>query len=98
SEEWRVNALLRRVQELEYIEGAPPTAQEPDDGAPLRLLLASRGGERIAAISVNGIPAGKERRGVLWIARGSEAPKAYLVEADALRSLEQRMKHVLISD
>jgi Domain of unknown function (DUF4340) len=98
SEEWRVNALLRRVQELEYIEGAPPTAQEPDDGAPLRLVLASRGGERIAAISVNGIPAGKERRGVLWIARGSEAPKAYLVEADALRSLERRMKHVLISD
>jgi len=86
------------VQELEYIEGAPPTAQEPGDRAPLRLVLSARGGQRIAAISVNGIPAGKERRGVLWIARGSEAPKAYLVEVDALRSLEQGIKQVLISD
>jgi hypothetical protein len=97
-EGWRVYALLRRVQELEYIEGAPPTAQEPGDRAPLRLVLSARGGQRIAAISVNGIPAGKERRGVLWIARGSEAPKAYLVEVDALRSLEQGIKQVLISD
>jgi len=97
-EGWRVNALLRRVQELEYIEGAPPTAQEPGDRTPLRLVLSARGGQRIAAISVNGIPAGKERRGVLWIARGSEAPKAYLVVVDALRSLEQGMKQVLISD
>jgi len=76
SEGWRVSALLRKVQDLEYIEGAPPTAQEPDDGAPMRLVLASRGGARIAAISVNGIPAGKEGRAVLWIARGSEASRA----------------------
>ena len=98
SEGWRVNVLLRRVQELEYIDAAPPKAQEPGDRAPVHLDLASRGGERIAAISVSGIPTGEERRGVLWIARGSEAPKAYLVGADALRSLEQGMKQVLISD
>jgi hypothetical protein len=98
SEGWRVNALLRKVQELEYIEGAPPTAQEPHERAFLRLVLGSRGGARIAVISVNGIPAGQERRGVLWIARGAEAPKAYFVDADALRSLEQRMRDVLISD
>jgi len=97
-EGWRVNALLRRAQDLEYLEPAAPKAQEPGDRAPLRLVLASRGGERIAAISVSGIPAGEERRGVLWVARGSEAPKAYLVEADALRSLEQGIKQVLISD
>jgi hypothetical protein len=98
SEGWRVSALLRKVQDLEYIEGAPPTAQEPDDGAPMRLVLASRGGARIAAISVNGIPAGKEGRAVLWIARGSEASRACLVDADALRSLEQGMKQVLTTD
>ena len=93
-----MSALLRKVQDLEYIEGAPPTAQEPDDGAPMRLVLASRGGARIAAISVNGIPAGKEGRAVLWIARGSEASRACLVDADALRSLEQGMKQVLTTD
>jgi hypothetical protein len=97
-EGWRVDALLRRIQDLEYFEGAPPIAQEPDEGAPVRLVLASRGGARITAISVNGIPAGKEGRGVLWIARGSEAPRAYLVDADALRSLEQGMKQVLTTD
>ena len=97
-EGWRVNALLRRLQDIEYVEFALPKAEKPEARAPVHLLLASRGGEPIAAVWASGIPAKEARRGVLWVARGSTAPKAYLVEADALRSLEQGMQQVLISD
>jgi hypothetical protein len=97
-ESQRVDALLRMAQDLEYLEPVSPKAQEPGDSAPVHLVLTLRGGESIAAISVGEIPAGEASRGTLWIARGSEAPKAYLVAADALRGLEQRMKQVLIPE
>jgi hypothetical protein len=94
-EGWRVNALLRRAQDLEYLEPASPEAQQPDDRAPVHLILASRGGESIATIWVSERPPEEARRGVLWVARGSAAPRAYLVAAEALRGLEQGMKQVL---
>lgn len=94
-EGWRVNALLRKVQDLEYLETAPSKRQELADGTGLHLVLTSRGGEPLGAISVSEIPAGEPTGGVLWFVKGNEEPRAYRVAADALRGLEEGMKQVL---
>jgi len=96
-EGWRVDALLRRVQALEYVELAPRRGERPDERAPVHLLLASRGGEPIAALWASELPAKETGQGVLWVARRSEAPRPFHVAADALRGLEQGMKQVLNS-
>ena len=97
-EGWRVDALLRKVQDLEYVKPSPETVGKPDERAPLHLFLASRGGAPIAALWVSEIPAKEAKQGVLWVARGSEASRAFLVAADGLRDLEQEVKQVLNSD
>lgn len=97
-EGWRVNALLRRVQDLEYARLAPPVGGKPDERAPVHLLLAAPGGEPIATVWVSEIPAKEAGQGVLWAARGSEAPRSFHVAADALRGLEQGVKQVLPSE
>jgi hypothetical protein len=94
-EAWRVESLLRKVQELEYLEGPPPKGSEPGDTAHLRLVLTSRGGERLGAISAGAVPSTETKRGVVWFAKGPEALKPYLVTPDALRGLEQGVTQVL---
>jgi len=94
-EGWQVDALLRRVQALEYVEPAPRKGETPDERAPMHLLLASRGGEPIATLWVSEISAKEAGQGVLWVARPSEAPRPFHVAADALRGLEQGIKQVL---
>jgi Domain of unknown function (DUF4340) len=97
-EGWRVDALLERVQDLEYVTPPPHMIEKPDEKAPVHLLLASRGGEPIAALWVSELPAKGARQGVLWVARRNEAPRPFDVAADVLRSLEQGMKQVLNSE
>jgi hypothetical protein len=94
-EAWQVESLLRKVQELEYLEGVPPAGQEPGDTAHLRLVLTSRGGERLGAISAGAVPSTATKRGVVWFAKDAEALKPYLVAPDALRGLEQGVRQVL---
>jgi hypothetical protein len=96
-EDWRVDALLRRVQALEYVEVAPRKGETPDERAAVHLLLASRSGEPIAALWVSEIPAKEAGQGVLWVMRRSEAPRPFRIAADALRGLEQAMEQVLNS-
>jgi hypothetical protein len=64
----------------------------------VHLLLAAPGGEPIATVWVSEIPAKEAGQGVLWAARGSEAPRSFHVAADALRGLEQGVKQVLPSE
>lgn len=97
-EGWRVDALLRRVQDLEYVKPAPRNGEKPDERAPVHLLLASRGGEPIAALWVSEIPAKEVGQGVLWVSRRGETPRPFHVAADALRSLEQAIKQMLNSE
>jgi hypothetical protein len=96
-EGWRVDALLRRVQNLEYVKLASRRGEKPNDRASVHLVVASRGGEPIGALWVSEIPAKEAGQGVLWVARRSEAPRPFDVAADALRSLEQAVKQVLNS-
>jgi hypothetical protein len=96
-EGWRVDALLRRVRDLEYVKVTPGRGEKPDEKAPVHLVLASRGGASIGALWANEIPAKEAGQGVLWLARGGEAPRAFDVAAEALRGLEQGVKQVLDS-
>jgi hypothetical protein len=97
-EAWQIESLLRKVQELEYLEGVPPARREPTDTTRLRLVFTSRGGERLGSLAAAEVPAVGEKQGVVWFAKGTEALKPYLVAADALRGLEQSMKQLLKPD
>lgn len=94
-EAWQVDSLLSKIKELEYLEGVPPTGHEPGDTAHLRLVLTSRGGERLGAISAGAVPSKETKRGVVWFAKDAEALKPYLVTPEALRGLEQGVQQVL---
>jgi hypothetical protein len=94
-EAWQVDSLLRKVQELDYVEGVPPTGQEPADTTRLRLVFTSRGGERLGAFAAGEVPSAEAKQGVVRFAKGAEALKPYLVTADALRRLEQGVKQLL---
>jgi hypothetical protein len=97
-EAWQIDSLLRKVQELEYLEGVPPAGREPTDTTRLRLVFTSRGGERLGSLAAAEVPPAGEKQGVVWFAKGTEALKPYLVTADALRGLEQGMKQLLKSE
>jgi len=94
-EAWQVDSLLRKIKDLEYLEGVPPKGQDPADTAHLRLVFTSRGGERLGAIVASEVSSAEAKRGVVWFATDAEELKPYLVTPDALRGLEQSVKQVL---
>ena len=86
-ENWLVNSLLWKLQELEYLPVAPPDGQTLPDKRGLNLDLLSENEEKIGTFLLPEVPSDKEERGMLWFFDGHGTPRPYWVNGEVLRSL-----------
>lgn len=86
-ENWLVNSLLWKLQELEYLPVAPPDDQPLPEKRGLDLDLLSENEEKIGTFLVPEVPSNEEERGMLWFLNGDGTPSPYWVSGEVLRSL-----------
>jgi hypothetical protein len=86
-ENWLVNSLLWKLQELEYLPQNPPDGQSLPDKRELDLDIFSENEEKIGTFLVPEVPSDEEERGMLWFFKGDGTPSPYWVNGEVLRSL-----------
>jgi hypothetical protein len=94
-ENWRVNALLWNLQELEYLPGDFPRSQSSAENKVLELVLYAENDEKLGTFSLREVPPEKIERGVLRFSKGSETARAYWLSGESLRELHDNVKKLL---
>jgi hypothetical protein len=94
-ENWRVNSLLWKIKELEYLPDALPKIQFSPENPELDLVLLQGNEEKLATFSLNEVPAEKAERGILWFSEKGEAKRPYWLSAESLRELHESAKKLV---
>ncbi len=93
-ENWRVNSLVWKLQELEYLPGDSPQRQSPPEDKQLKLVLLSEDA-KLGTFFLNAVPLEKTERGILWFFKNGGTAQPYWVSAESLRDLHENAKKLL---
>jgi len=94
-ENWLVNALLWKIQDLEYLPEFPSQEQPPPEKKQLNLVLFSEDENEIGAFVLAEVPSEKAERGTLWFGKGGGTMRSYLTSGASLRDLHESAKKLL---
>ncbi len=94
-ENWQVNSLLWKLQELEYLPGAPPNKQPSPENVQLGLVLLTVNDKKLSTFTLPEVPADKSVRGVLWFSKGDETQHPFWLSVESLRDLHESAKKLL---
>jgi hypothetical protein len=91
---WRINSLLWKLRELEYLPGYSPDGGTVPEDLLLKVQLLSEDG-KLATFLLKGAEGKKAARETLWFAKGSESPQPYWLSSASLREVYDRAKKLL---
>jgi len=94
-ENWQVNSLLWKMQELEYLPGSPPKTDPPAGEKKLDLVLYSDKDHKLGTFFLTEIPSENTEKGLLWFSKSDDAVHSYWLSGEALRELVEKTKKLL---
>ena len=94
-ENWQVNSLLWKIQELEYLPGSIPKVGEPTGEKQVEVVLYSKKDENIATFFLEGVPSKNTEKGLLWFYKDDDVPHSYWMKGETLRELADKTKKLL---
>jgi hypothetical protein len=94
-ENWQVNSLLWKVQELEYLPGSLPQVDPPKGERQLDLALYAEGDHKLATFFLTEIPSENTEKGLLWFSQDNDAAQPYWIGGETLRDLMEQTKILL---
>ncbi len=97
-ENWLVNALLWKLQDLEYLPDFPSQEQPPPEKKQLNLVLFSENEKEIAAFLLAEVPSEEAERGTLWFGKGGGTMRSYFTTGASLRDLHAGAKKLLLPE
>jgi len=96
-ENWRVNSLLWKLQELEYLPGDAPEVRIPPEDPQLKLQLLS-GDEKLGTFLLAEVPDEKGARETMWFGKGSEPTQPYWLSSESLSAVYEDVEKLLTSE
>jgi hypothetical protein len=94
-ENWQVNSLLWKMQELEYLPGSLPQEEVPTGDRQLNLVLYSEKEEKLGTFFLSEVPSEKTEKGLLWFFKGNDKAHPYWMSGESLRDLVEKTKKIL---
>jgi hypothetical protein len=94
-ENWQVNSLLWKIQELEYLAGSPPMVDAPTGERKLDLALYSAKDQKLATLFLVEVPSKNTEKGLLWFLKDDGSAKPYWMNGETLRELVEKTKKLL---
>jgi hypothetical protein len=97
-ENWLVNSLLWKIQDLEYLPDLPSPEQSLPEKKELSVVLLSEDENEIGTLVLAGVPSEEAERGMLWFLKRGETARPYLATGASLRDLHRSAKKLLTSE
>jgi hypothetical protein len=94
-ENWRVNSLLWKIQELEHLPESPSQELSPPESRQLNLVLFSENEAPLGTFILAQLPGEEAERGTLWFFESGQSMRPYLAAAESLRDLHESAKKLL---
>lgn len=94
-ENWQVNALLWKLQEMEYLPGSLPNIDAPTGKRRFDLVLYSEKNQELGTFFLAEVPSAESEKGVLWFIRDDEAAQPYWMSGETLRELVEKTNKLL---
>jgi hypothetical protein len=97
-ENWQVNSLLWKMQELEYLPGSLPKEEVPTGERQLSLVLYTEKNEKLGTFFLSEVPSEKTEKGLLWFFKDNDKALPYWTSGETLRELVEKTKKLLKSE
>jgi hypothetical protein len=94
-ENWLVNALLWKIQDLEYLMESPSQEQSPPEKNEMELVLFSADEKTIGKFVVAEVPSEEAERGMVWFLKAGETAHPYFATAASLRDIYESANKLL---
>ena len=94
-ENWRVNSLLWKIQELEYLPGSLPKVHPPTKEIQLELVLYSEKDQKLGTFLLAEAPFENTEKGLLWFFKDDDAAHPYWMSAESLQELHESAKKLV---
>ena len=94
-ENWQVNSLLWKMQELEYLPGSLPKVEPPTTERQLNLVLYSEKDKKLGTFFLAEVPSENTENGLLWFFKDDDAAHPYWMSGETLRELVEKTKKLL---
>jgi len=94
-ENWQVNSLLWKMQELEYLSGSVPQEDVPTGEKQLNLVLYSQKDEKLGTFFLSELPSETTEKGLLWFSKDNDKAHPYWMSGETLRELAEKTKKLL---
>jgi len=94
-ENWQVNSLLWKVQELEYLPGTLPKVDPPAGERPLELVIYSEKDQRLGTFFLAQVPSENAEKGLLWFFKDDDPAQGYWVSDETLSELADKTRKLL---
>ncbi len=94
-ENWMVNSLLWKIQDLEHLPESPSSDQPFPEKKQLNLVLFSDKDNKVGSFVLGEVPSEKVERGIVWFLKGGGTMRPFLATAASLQDLHQSAKRLL---
>ena len=94
-ENWQVNSLLWKMQELEYLPGSIPKVDPPTGERWFDLVLYSEKDKTLGTFFLAEVPSEDTVKGLLWFSKDDDTAHPYWMSGETLRELAEKTKKLL---
>jgi len=94
-ENWQVNSLLWKMQELEYLPGGLPEVYPVTGERQLDLVLYSEKDMKLGTFFLAEVPSENTEKGLLWFFKDDDTAHPYWMSGETLRELAEKTKKLL---
>ena len=94
-ENWQVNSLLWKMQELEYLPGGLPQVYPVTGERRLDLVLYSEKDKKLGTFFLAEVPSENTEKGLLWFFKDDDTAHPYWMSGETLRELVEKTKKLL---
>ena len=94
-ENWQVNSLLWKMQELEYLPGSLPKVEPPTTERQLNLVLYSEKDKKLGTFFLAEVPSENTVKGLLWFFKDDDPAHPYWMSGETLRELVEKTRKLL---
>ena len=91
---WRINSLLWKLRELEYLPGDSPDGGTVPEDPLLKVELLSEDG-KLGTFLLKEVEGKKAARETLWFVKGSESPQPYWLSSESFHEVYESAKKLL---
>jgi len=91
-ENWQVNSLLWKMQELEYLPGGLPQVYPVTGERQLDLVLYSENDKKLGTFFLAEVPSENSEKGLLWFFKDDDTAHPYWMSGETLRELAKQTK------